>query len=68
MDKIMDKLDNRGIRMFCVGFTERKLVLNTFCYSFICLCRAVSVSVSVHYTLCWVTVRMEVLQNRKLTT
>jgi len=54
MDRITEKVDNRGIRMFCVGCTERKLVVNIFCYSFICL-RCVG-PVPMHYTLCLITV------------
>jgi len=75
----------------CVVCTERNLVVNLFCYSFICL-RCVGPvpigpvpigpvpigpvpigpvpigPVPVQYTLSLITVRMKVLQNRRLVT
>jgi hypothetical protein len=48
MDKIMEKLDNIGIKLCCC--TERTLVVSIFCYSCVCLWRLVPVSM--HYRLC----------------
>ena len=48
----------------CVGCTERTLVVSIYHYSFVCL--RLVVPVSLHYRLCVVTVRMNVLQNGRL--
>jgi len=48
----------------CLGCTGRTLVGSIFRYSFVCL-RCV-MSLSMHYGLCLVTVRMKVLQNGRL--
>ena len=45
----------------CVGCTEWTLVVNIFCYSFVCL--HCVVPGSVHYRLCLVTFHTKVLQN-----
>jgi hypothetical protein len=52
--------------MVRVGCTERTLAVSTFIYSFACL-RCVML-VSMHYRLCQLTIRMEVLQNERLAT
>jgi len=36
MDKIMEALDNIRIQLFCVGCTERMLVVHIFHHSFVC--------------------------------
>ena len=48
-------------KIICVSCTERTLVVSIFLYSFVCL--RLVVLVSVHYRLCLVTVRVEVLHN-----
>ena len=48
----------------CFGCNGTILVVKIFRYSFVCL-RCV-VPVSMHYRLCLVTVRVKVLQNRRL--
>ena len=45
----------------CDGCTERTSLVSIFCYSFVCLCCVVPVSML--YKLWAVTVRMTVLQN-----
>jgi len=63
MGKTVEAIDSIGIKLF-VGCTERTSVVSTFRHCFVCL-RCV-VPVSMHYILCLVTVRMEVLQNGRL--
>ena len=63
MGKTVEAIDSIGIKLF-VGCTERTSVVSTFRHCFVCL-RCV-VPVSMHYKLCLVTVRMEVLQNGRL--
>jgi DNA-binding MltR family transcriptional regulator len=60
----MEKLDNRGIKLFVFGYTVRTLVVRIFRYLFVCLRYAVPVLM--HYRLCFLTVRMKLLQNGKL--
>ena len=59
----METLDNIGIKLFSLGCTKRTLVVSFFILLF-CLCCVMPVSV--HYSLCLVTVCVKKLQNGRL--